>query len=200
MREQEVAKAALGLYLTGKEKMSKATESRELRLLIESILEDKGVLLEGALASLAFELTTAVSRFREEVKQGRTPAEAKASIQAAIIRGARKQLPRMEMGDRIEKACKQINYNFHGASDTEKERLIEFALTEQAGGRTIEKFVSWAINDSWWFDKISSVGKIMELWYKQTEPPKGNGRGKVDPVDLAFAELAAERAAMNGHA
>lgn len=152
--------------------MSKATESRELRLLIESILEDKGVLLEGALASLAFELTTAVSRFREEVKQGRAPAEAKASIQAAIIRGAAKQLPKMEMGERIEKACKRVGYNFNGAPETEQDRLINLAIDDEPEGYTIERFVSWASKDEWWHDKISSVGKIIELWYKQEKPPE----------------------------
>lgn len=146
--------------------MTQATYKRELRLLIEEILENEGIDLTQH-PMLAFTLTTAAYSLREEVRQGRTPADAKKRVEDAILRGAIKQLPKMEMGERIERACKSIQFNFFNQPDVEKERLIELCIKDEKNGRTIEGVVTYIFNNDFWRDKISKVQQILDLWYKQ---------------------------------
>lgn len=76
---------------------------------------------------------------------------------------------RIAMQERAERELLRIRYNLKGAHQTEIDRFITFLLAEEKKGLTIEKFIEWVFGDEFWVDKISSLQKVMELFYRQEE-------------------------------
>jgi hypothetical protein len=132
----------------------------------------------------------------------------KASPEWAILAGQEvnpeAQAARIREDALLSEYERAMGYNPLDWTSPKLDRLRRFLVTKSEAD--IRTFAAWSRRPYSAFSPAKARSypqQVVDNWPQAFEPehhPKGNGRGKVDPVDLAFAELAAERAAMNGNA
>lgn len=111
--------------------MTKTTDTRQLRMTVDSILAKYGI----DNLQLSIDLASGVKTFFEGTRAGDNPVEIRARIQKALETGAQKAAKQDEMEGRIKVAT--------GLSVSEywyRDGVIDFLLQRDAEGQTIEKF------------------------------------------------------------
>jgi hypothetical protein len=124
--------------------MTQTTDTRQLRLLIDGVLELYGI-SNVEYPELSFRITSTVKKFIEtnngEPNRTREKilAELADTLQKSLITGNRKQ-------DIFDEIHRRVGIRPVGK---DWEEFIDFCLVEEKQGKTIEKFLVWWLDDEW---------------------------------------------------
>ena len=126
--------------------MTLTTDSRQLRLLIDSVLSKHQI----DNLELSMLLVQACQEFFAETKQGHDPVEVRQKIAEAIGVGEANVSRQETMRTRIEKALVLTLL-------PNAESLIDFCLKKDAKGETIERYAAWCKADPYNSPKAHQV-------------------------------------------
>jgi hypothetical protein len=132
--------------------MTQTTDSRQLRLTVESILSKYRI----DNLQLSIEIVDAVKTFFAETKTGHNPAEVRQKIAEAIEIGERNASAREDMRNRIEIAL-------HLNLLPNAEGMIDFCLRKEKEGQTIEEYAEWCRRDPYNSPKAHQIANKPDL-------------------------------------
>jgi len=119
--------------------MTKATDKRTLRLLIDGVLSNFGI--DNLL--LTIKLTESIAKFYDGEQTPRAKEQILSDLRKAIETGSTKQSELQRIAEQIESRVR-IRPTTKEWSD-----FVEFCWREAKEGRTIDLFIDWWLADEW---------------------------------------------------
>ena len=124
--------------------MTESTDTRQLRMLVEGVLQSFGINL-NTYPELSFKMTDAIKRFLVDGKA--EPARTREKILADIARAMGQS---EKIGTQKQIIFDEINRRVGiRATGKDWEGFIDFCITEAKQGKTISKFLDWWQSDEW---------------------------------------------------